>query len=334
MKAFVTAGFTPEGISILSKHLRVEMGGWGKDGIKLPPAQLARAAAGSDFLVVGYEEVTREVLEALPGLRAVACARGGVRASVDVDAATTMGIPVIYTPGRNAGAVADVAFGLMLAEARKITLSNHLIRNRDWERATWDVAGTTPVKRFKGPELAWKKIGIIGFGTVGKQLAQRARGFEMDILVSDPFYEEKDLVPWGAKLVTLETLMAEADFVVVACVLNEKTRGMISRGKIALMKPTAYFINPARGAIVDEMALYEALRGHKIAGAGLDVLIEEPINHDHPFLDLENVTITPHIGGASDDIVTRHSVMIARDIEALITGRRPQNVANPEVLHL
>lgn len=280
---------------------------------------------------MGYEEVTAEVLAGLPGLKAVACTRGGVSASVDVQAATRAGIPVIYTPGRNAGAVADIAFGLMLAEARHIARVSHYIRSRDWERATWDMAGTTPVKRYKGPELAFKTIGIVGFGAVGRQLASRARGFDVEIIVADPFAKPEDLAPWGARLVELDELMASADFVALACALIPETRGLISRERIAMMKPSAYFVNPARGALVDEAALVEALRERRIAGAGLDTVIEEQMPHDHPLLDLDNVTITPHIGGASDDIGVRHSLMVARDIEAMLQGRRPEHLANPEV---
>ncbi|WP_337996081.1 NAD(P)-dependent oxidoreductase [Oleispirillum naphthae] len=332
MRAFVTAQLNHASIAALGQYMDMAFGGWGHTGVKLAPAELIAQAGNPEVLIVCYEHVDAEVISRLTRLKVICCSRGGVRASVDVDAATRAGIPVLYTPGRNAGAVADIALGLMLAAARNIALTNHYIRMRDWENATWDMDGNTAEKRFSGPELEDKTIGIVGFGEVGRKIALRANGFGMRILTHDPFFTPFAALP-GVQSVSLDDLMRQADFVVMACALNDKTHGMIDAGRIALMKPGSYFVNVARGALVDEAALHAALRDGAIAGAGLDVLIDEPIPHDHPFLSLPNIVITPHIGGASADITERQSKILGTGLIAFLQNRQPSNIINPEVLH-
>jgi phosphoglycerate dehydrogenase-like enzyme len=156
-------------------------------------------------------------------------------------------------------------------------------------------------------------------------------GFGMRVIVSDPFFKPDPALP-EVENVPLETLMRNSDVVSMACILNEKTQGMITRDLIAVMKPCAYFINVARAALVDEKALYEALQNGKIAGAGLDVLGEEPINPESPFPDMKNVVITPHIGGASSDIIARQTQIMVDGLLAYLDGKRPANIFNPEVL--
>lgn len=329
MKALITAQLTDDGIELLGKYMELKFGGWGTTGVKLEEDELIKEAADCDFLIVCYEQVTKKVMESLPLLRAVACARGGVRASVDLDAAKELNIPVIYTPGRNAAAVADVTIGLMLSAARKIAYTNHLIFSGKWEEVPWDINGNTTVKRFSGPELEGKTLGLVGLGHVGWEVVRRAWGFGMKIIAFDPMFK-KGPYDIPVESVSLDEVMSKSDFVAIACPLNKATTGLVDASKIALMKPTAFFINSARGAIVDENALAEALANKKIAGAGIDVLIDEPIRRDHPFLKLNNITITPHVGGASDDIVSRQTMMIAKDIVRMLEGEKPINVAGSE----
>ena len=331
MKAYITAPFTHEGVDLLSEYLTIECGGWGTTGIKMEPEELVKAAADANILIVGYEGVSRQVMNKLTGLKAIGCCRGGPHENIDIDAATALGLPVLYTPGRNARAVADIALGLMLSVARKISLTNHYIRSKRWDLVSWDIRGNTRVKRFSGPELAFKSIGIVGFGNVGQKIAQRALGFEMNVLVYDPFCKP-DKLPENTELVDLAHLLTTADFVVIACALTSQTTRLIDEARLQLMKPSAFLINVARGLIVDEKALYKALANRWIAGAGVDVLTEEPIAPDHPFLQLDNIVITPHIGGASDDIIARHSIMMAEDIIRFINGDRPAHLANPDVV--
>jgi len=329
MRAFITADFTQEGLDILSSHLEIKTGGWGFTGQRLTAEQLMEQMGDADVLVVTYEPVTAAVLAAKPCLRILGATRGGLRANIDVDAATARGIPVIYAPGRNADAVADLTMGLILAEARRISYTSHLIRLG--AEGGWDADGKTPVKRFKGPELGGRTLGLVGFGEVGHRVARRASGFGLRLLVCDPFVDPGLVSEAGGRLVNLDALLRESDFVSLHAAVTPQTRGLINGERLALMKPTAYLINTARGALVDEDALVEALRSRRIAGAALDVLVEEPMRPDHPLRGLDNVTVTPHIGGASDDIPRRHSRMIAEDVVRFLDGQRPMHLANPEV---
>jgi D-3-phosphoglycerate dehydrogenase len=330
MLAFITADFVQEGLDILSPYLEIKTGGWGFTGQQLTAQELIEQMRDAEVLIVTYEPVTAAVLAAKPNLKLIGATRGGLRANIDVDAATTRGIPVIYAPGRNADAVADLTFGLMLAECRRISYTSHLVRLG--KEGGWDAEGKTPVKRFKGPELGGRTVGLVGFGEVGKRVARRASGFDMRLLVYDPFVEPEVIEEAGGRMVGLETLLRESDFVTLHAAVTPQTRGLINRERLVLMKPTSYLINTARGALIDEDALIEALRDRRIAGAALDVLGEEPMRLDHPLRRLDNVTITPHIGGASDDIRTRHSRMIAEDVVRFLRGEPPLHVANPEVL--
>lgn len=328
MRAFVTADFTKEGLDILSQHLEVRTGGWGFTGQRLTGEELMEQMGDAEVLIVTYEPVTAAVLAAKPNLKLLGATRGGLRANIDVDAATARGIPVIYAPGRNADAVADLTLGLMLAECRRISYTSHLIRTAT--EGGWDADGKTPVKRFKGPELGGRTLGLIGFGEVGHRVAKRAKGFEMSLLVYDPFVDPKVVVEAGGQVTDMETLLRESDFISLHAAVTPQTRGIMSRERLAMMKPTAYLINTARGALIDEDALIEALRERWIAGAALDVLVEEPMPLDHPLRAMENVTVTPHIGGASDDIPRRHSKMIAEDVVRFLKGERPLHLANPD----
>lgn len=326
-KTYVTATFDKEVLRQMSTLFDVVTGGWGYTGRRLSPDELAEWAHDAEVLIVGYEPVDKHVINHLPNLRIVACARGGLEANVDVAHLSARGIPVIYTPGRNADAVADLAFGLLLCEVRNIGRTSNLILSRNWAEVSWDIAGNTPSKKFSGSELYGKQIGIIGFGAVGRKVARRSVGFEMRVRVFDPYWKPEDSRVDTAMIVDLRTLLRESDFLVVCAKLTPETRHLIGAEQLRLMKPTSYLVNVARGAIVDQRALAVALREKWIAGAGLDVLETEPIDRDDPLLSLSNVTITPHIGGASNDIVTRQSKMIFEDLKRWAEGLTPHNLA-------
>ncbi len=326
-KAYLTATFDKEVLEEMCGLFEVITGGWGYTGRRLSSDELAKWAHDAEVLIVGYEPVDKQVIDQLANLRVVACARGGVEANVDVEQASLRGIPVIYTPGRNADAVADLAFGLLLCEVRNIARTSNLILNRNWAEVSWDIAGNTPSKKFSGSELCGKKIGIIGYGAVGQKVGRRSIGFEMKVKVFDPYWKADSSRPDAVVSVDLPTLLRESDFVIVCAKLTPETRHLIGEEQLRLMKPTSYLINVSRGAIIDQTALAVALQERRIAGAGLDVLEVEPIDHDDPLLFLSNVTITPHIGGASSDIVTRQSKMILEDLKRWTVGLRPNNIA-------
>ncbi|MEM3403032.1 MAG: 2-hydroxyacid dehydrogenase [Nitrososphaeria archaeon] len=288
------------------------------------PKELAKEMGDTQVLVVHAAPVTVEVLDASKNLKIVACTRGGA-VNVDVDAATDRGIPVINTPGRNADAVADYTIGFILAETRSIARAFEDLRKGNWKYEYYDY-------EICGYELAGKSLGLIGFGQVGRKVAQRAKGFEMNVLVYDPYVRSEDILAMGCQPVDLEKLLKESDFVSIHARLTPSTVKMIGAKEIALMKKTAYLINTARGRLVDQKALYEALENRRIAGAALDVFENEPLSKSDPILTYDNVTITPHIGGAAKDVVARAAKMVAEDIKRLLEVKTPLYCVNPSAL--
>ncbi|MBW3644497.1 MAG: 2-hydroxyacid dehydrogenase [Actinobacteria bacterium] len=323
-RALVTAELSAAGRERLEQlGYDVACAGWGTTRRTLDGDALVAAGEGATLLVVEVERVDAGVLEALPEVRIVASARG-VPSNVDLAAATARGVPVLHTPARNAASVADFTIGLVLTQCRSLARGQDHLRRRGWL-----VEGELPYLHFRGPELAGRTLGLVGYGAVGREVARRAAGgFGMRVLVNDPYVAEPEP---PAEAVALERLLAESDVVSLHCPLTPETTGMIGERQLALLRPEAVLVNTARAAVVDEAALVAALVEGRMAGAALDVFWTEPLPPDHPLLGMDNVTLTPHLAGAADDVVTRHSIMIADDVARLLAGRRPVHLANPEV---
>ncbi|HWA80617.1 MAG TPA: NAD(P)-dependent oxidoreductase [Acetobacteraceae bacterium] len=242
--------------------------------------------------------------------------------SVDVPALTQAGIVLTNTPVAVRRPVATIAITYVLALAQKLLVKDRLTRSGGWNRRT----------DHMGRGLTKKCLGIVGAGSIGRETIRLARAFDMRILAADPYVEAAAVEALGAEKVLLELLMAEADFVLITCILNEETRHLIGAKEIALMKPTAYLINVARGPIVDEAALIAALSAGRIAGAGLDVFEREPVDPANPLLAMENTLVTPHALCWTDECFDAIATSALSDIEAALSGRRPRFVVNPEVL--
>ncbi len=241
---------------------------------------------------------------------------------VDVEACTEAGILVVNQSGSNSESVAQHVLGMMLALAKQIVQTDRAIRraSRDWTR--WD---------YKGQELTGRTVGIIGLGNAGRRVAQLCAGmFGMRVIAYDPLIEPKDFVERGAESVDLATVMSSADFVSVNCPLTKVSRGMIGAAEFAKMKPGAFFITTARGGIHDEAALAEALTERRIAGAGLDVFIDEPPAADHPLLDFDNVVVSPHNAGVTLDSGFNAAKAAAEQWAVIFAGRRPPRLVNPD----
>jgi phosphoglycerate dehydrogenase-like enzyme len=217
----------------------------------------------------------------------------------------------------------------MLCAARKIIAAERLLQSEFFVDDFDDFANM--YTKMKGFELQGKTVGIIGLGRIGFEVAKRLRVFGMKILVYDPYIDSDRALEANAKMVELDELLKNSDVVTVHCKPTEETRGMLGKREFGLMKKTAIFINTARASITDEYALLEALKTGDIAGAGLDVFSMEPVDCDNIFLELENVTITPHIGGDTFGTVERQSEIIVTGIKAFLEGKIPHNVLNPEV---
>ncbi|RLE68233.1 MAG: hypothetical protein DRJ45_08275 [Thermoprotei archaeon] len=288
------------------------------------PKDLIKHMKNVEVLIVHLAPITKEVMEASGKLRVVGCMRGGP-VNIDIDAATMLGIPVLRAPGRNAEAVADYTIGLIIAHVRNIVRACTLLKQGIWRDEFYFYEEC-------GFELEDKVLGIVGFGKVGREVAKRAKALQMRILAYDPYVSPDLMKPLGVEPTTLEKLLEESDVVTLHVRLTDETRHMIGERELKRMKPTAILVNTSRGEIIDEKALIKALNEGWIAGAALDVFEKEPLPPDHPFLKMDNVTITPHIAGASKEVVKRSVIMIAEDVKRLLKGEKPLYCVNPEVL--
>jgi phosphoglycerate dehydrogenase-like enzyme len=301
-RALVTAEWTPDGSRRLEAlGYSVTHAGWGVTRQALGREALVDAARRAELLVVEVEVLDAAVLAALPELRLVATARGGP-VNVDLAACAARGVPVLFTPARNADSVADFVLGLLISLVRGIGASElHL-------RATgWHVDGEVPYLHFRGPELAGRTLGLVGHGAIGRRVAQRARdGFGMHVLFHDPYADGST---------DLDELLARSDVVSLHCPRSPETRGLIGAAALARMQPTAYLLNTAGGGIVDEDALVQALVQGRLAGAALDVFATEPLPRDSPLLRAPRLLLTPHLAGAALDVVRHHTDLICADVE-------------------
>lgn len=258
----------------------------------------------------------------MPNLKLIACSRGGVE-NIDRQAVRRHSVWVTSAPGRNANAVAELAVGLMISALRHIPKTHHYIMSQQWDKVPWDIAGNTSFKTFDGYELCGKTIGLVGYGAIARRVAKLLSGFDVKLIAYDPFLTQW---PEGVTSVDWEKLFSTADVVSLHCKLSDTTRGMVNRAALQHMKPTSIFINTARGALVDEDALYEALAGGQIACAALDAQVHEPMFHDSKFLTLDNIILTPHIGGASRDIIAQQTRIVMEDVTAYFETGKPIHV--------
>ncbi len=263
-------------------------------------------------IILGVDEVTERVIAAGESLRVLSRYGVGVD-SIDIAAATAYGIPVTNTPGANSVAVAELTLALMLALSRHIP---------EQDKATKQ-GGFSPVS---GWELADSVLGLVGFGRIGQEVARRAAAFGMHIQFYDPYPPPGE----GLTLVSLEELFATSDFISLHLPLTEATHNMIDYDRMKTFKPNAFLINTARGGLVDEAALYDALRAGKIAGAAFDAFEQEPPT-DNRLLRLENFIATPHTGSSTRQTTLRMGLMASRNALAVLRGERPLYVVNPEV---
>jgi D-3-phosphoglycerate dehydrogenase len=270
----------------------------------------------ADIAVVEADFVSGPVWD-LP-LFAVAATRGDPN-NVDIAGATAAGVPVLFTPSRNADAVAELALGLLIALARKI-----LPADKDVRAAEVFKGGTIPYQRFRGWELAGKRVALVGYGAVGKAFGWRLEALGMQLATFDPYVEAagKDM----------EAAVRDADVVSLHAAVTKQTVGFFGREQFSWMRPGSLFINTARAALHDPGALLEALECGRLGGAALDHFEGEALPAGHPLTQMDNVVLTPHIGGATAETEERGAQMVADDLELLLAGQTPRNLANPEVL--
>lgn len=268
-------------------------------------------------LLVQYAPFTRRVFEGLPRLRVVVRYGVGVD-GIDLDAATEHGVPVVNVPDYGTDEVANHAVALLLALGRKIARLD-----RQTRAGRWDVFQVGQISRFAG-----RTVGIVGCGRIGSSVARKLGGFDVHLFGHDPYITA---FPPRVMPVPLERLLAESDYVTLHCPLTSETRHLIDAGRLALMSPTAVLVNTARGGLVDTAALVEALQTGSLAGAGLDVLEDEPIDPRSPLLAMEQVIVTPHAAWYSDEGRSDLKRKAAEEAVRVLRGERPLNCVNPKV---
>ena len=274
--------------------------------------------SGHDAVFASMDRFTAGVLGSLDAAQLKIISRWGVGYdAIDVPAATERGIVVAYTPGLLNETVADFAFALLLSIARRVHIGHLHMSQGEW-RGAW------------GTDVFGKTLGILGFGRIGQAMAKRAAGFDMRILAHD-IHPQPDLEKQGVRYVPLQELLATSDFLSLHAALTPANRGLIGEEQLRQMKPGAYLINTARGALVDEAALATALREGWIAGAALDAFVVEPLPANHPLRTAPNVLLTPHLASFARETGERVSTTAAQAIVDLLQGRKPRFVVNPEV---
>ena len=290
-------------------------------GRALTAEELLAAAAGIDGLIAMLtDKIDAPFLDARPNVRAIANYAVGVN-NIAVAACTAHGVGVSNTPGVLTNATAEIAWTLLLMAARRAGEGERLIRGKTW-------AGWEPLQLL-GVDIVGRTLGIVGAGRIGARVARMAAGFDMPVLYHNR-NASAEMDRLGARLVSLEELLKVSDFVSVHVPLTEATRHLIGARELALMKPTAVLVNTARGPVVDEAALVEALRRRMIFAAGLDVYEQEPSLHPGLYA-LDNVVLLPHLGSATVGTRGRMAEMAAEDVLAMLAGRRPANPVNPEL---
>ena len=321
-KVYVTRQLFDDAIAILDRHAVVEVFE-GVDNAIPRKLLLSKVRDVDGLLPLLTETIDAEVMDAGGKLRVISNYAVGFN-NIDVDAATERGIYVTNTPGILTDTTADCAFALLMAAARRIPEADRHVRAKRWIHA-WGPS------MFIGSDVNGKTLGVVGLGRIGSAVAKRARGFNMKIIYNDASRREDLEGELGVIYKSLDELLSESDFLSMHVPLTEDTRHMIGEEQLSKMKRTAFLINTSRGPVVDENALYKALRDGVIAGAGLDVFEGEPIDPDSPLLQLDNVVLTPHIASASVETRTKMAVTAAINLVSVLQGKEPPNLVNPGV---
>lgn len=276
--------------------------------VNFDQAEFERIIPEFDALIIGAHEFEEKDMERCSKLKII-CKHGVGLNNIHLEKARELGIAVTNAPGTNSNAVADLTFGLMLSVARKISHSSALVKEGIW-------------KSHIGEDVCGKTVGLLGFGAIARKVANRAKGFDMGVLAYDPYIKELPEEYKGfVTLCSLEDVIRGCDFLSVHLPLTEETKNMISAKELSMMKPGSYLINTARGGIVNEMDLYEALKSNHLNGAAMDVVENEPMTADHPLLSLPNVVVTPHIGMYSKEAISAVSEICAKNVVACLTGQ-------------
>ena len=313
LRALITCEVTTEFLaSLKERNIQYELCGWGQNGMTLSDSELVAKAQNCEIVIVEIEELNRKVLESLPNLKFVGVSRG-TPVNVDLGFCEQQKIPVVHTPGRNADSVADYCLAMMLDLSRKLTSSSRHLSNEGW---LFD--GKLPYLEFRGREIGNLVVGLYGFGQIGVRVAQRLiNGFGATVYYFDPFVESSS---YATKVSSLEELFEISDIVSLHAPVVSGTENSVNRALLKKLGPEGILISSARAKLVVEEDLYQALKTREIASAAIDVFWSEPIEKTDKWLGLPNVICTPHIAGASLDVVSNHCETILNGIDKWLSS--------------
>jgi D-3-phosphoglycerate dehydrogenase len=332
LRVLITAPLTESGLKELQNAgLEVDYQSWLETGkLHMGESLLQTIRDGKyDVVIVEGDELKEEIIEQTE-LKLIGSVRGSPN-NISLQAATAKRIPVIAVPGRNTIAVAEHTIALMLAQARNIVAAERLLKNDFYVDDFNDFAKI--YTSLMGFELFGRTVGIIGLGQIGFEVAKRLQAFGVELLITDPYTASSRVEEVGGRIVELDELLRNSDIITIHCPSTEETRGMLGAKEFEMMKKTSILINTARASITDEYALLDALKNGTIAGAGLDVFSMEPVDCDNEFLELDNVTVMPHMGGNTIETIQRQTNCIVASILAFLKGEKPPNILNPEVFN-
>ncbi len=309
-KVLICDAIAEDGVQILRNAAEVDI----KTGLK--EAELVAIVGDYDGLMVrSATKITRAVLEAATKLQIIGRAGVGVD-NIDVEAATERGVIVVNSPGGNTIAVAELVLGMMLSLVRNVVPATQSMAQGQWKRSS-----------LMGTQVLGKTLGVIGVGRIGSEVIKRAQSFGMHVLGYDPFLTTQRAKDLGIEALTIDEICERADFITIHTPLTKDTKHLFNAERMARMKDGAFLINCSRGGIIDETALYEALKSGKLGGAGLDVYEQEP-PQDLPLRDLPNVVLTPHLGASTEEAQSEVALDVARQIADVFAGNPPQSAVN------
>ena len=324
--ALVLAPFSQDALEALGRVVSVRYESW-TDTRKLYSQEELSHRINSDaisILVVEADFVHEEVFQDSRHLKFVGVCRNSVN-HVDVEAATESGVAIVNTPKRNAQGVAELTIGLMLSLARGIPRLDRYVKGGQWE------SPVEPYLSMRGAQLEGKTLGLIGLGSIGRNVSRLARAFGMQVLAYDPYAGKPGKRIAGALLGNLDHMLGTSDFLSIHTPGTPDTEGLLGNHNLGLIKPGSYIINTAAYPVIDEGALVEHLKSGRIAGAALDVHRTHPIPPTSPLLKLDNVILTPHVGGATDGTIVRQSWMMVEEVLRFLAGQRPRHLVNRRV---
>lgn len=313
-KVLVADKINDQGVEVLEGSAEVVF-----DPTITPEELLETIDQYTGIIVRSRTKVTRDVIEKAKNLKIIARAGVGVD-NIDVQAATDNGILVVNAPQSTSITVAEHAMGLILSLSRKIAIADASVKDGKWEKS-----------RFMGMELRNKTLGVIGMGRIGSQVVKRAKAFEMDVIVYDPYITEETANELGVRITTLEDLIENADVMTIHVPLTPETKGLISKEQLNQMKDNAILINCARGGIINEEDLYEVLKERPELKVGLDVYENEPLENS-PIVELDNVVLTPHIAASTKEAQRDAAIIVAKEVKEVLNGNTPSNVLNMPVV--